>query len=334
MIPKVNCITACLCHYKLGILLFLVLNDIGQTYGGLTINFISSNCGREYSLDVRKSAQIEHKGSDILHDDKCNLGFSKSQVYDDQLICVSGQEIKLDCRTQLEYHAGYIKDNRSDAEKSMTCSNATLDKWCAKSYQNTVYIVIRKAADVTSDVIRLEVYLKDAPSHGPRNALIIFGSFVVMSLILVASQVCRRQSRQGHLESKYDADTGAITMQTGERQTDGDDDTIEGGLTENSDLVSMETTVENVMEKCETCDRQTDGNDDETIKGRITENSDIVSMDTTDENVMEKSEPCAHDSTITGHLETITVERQRKGPPQNKIIVPPPAYDVVLNKKQ
>jgi hypothetical protein len=42
-------------------------------------------------------------------------------------------------------------------------------------------------------------------------------------------------------------------LNLGERQTDGNDDTIEGGLTENSDLVSMETTVENVMEKCETC---------------------------------------------------------------------------------
>jgi hypothetical protein len=43
----------------------------------------------------------------------------------------------------------------------MTCSNATLDEWCAKSYQSTVNIVIRKAAEVTSDVIRLEVYVKD-----------------------------------------------------------------------------------------------------------------------------------------------------------------------------
>ncbi|XP_060565383.1 uncharacterized protein LOC132724533 [Ruditapes philippinarum] len=218
MIPKVNCITACLSHYKLGILLFLVLNNIGQTYGGLTINFISSSCGMEYGLAFHKTAQIEHKGSDILHDDQCNMGFFKNQFTDEQIICVSGQEIKLDCRTILEYHAGYIKDNRSDAEKSMTCSNATLDEWCAKSYQSTVYIVIRKAAEVTSDVIRLEVYVKDAPSHGRRDALIyalpIVG-VVVIALILVAYQVRRRQNRQGYLESKYDADTGAITMQTG-----------------------------------------------------------------------------------------------------------------------
>ncbi|XP_060554997.1 uncharacterized protein LOC132715906 [Ruditapes philippinarum] len=163
----------------------------------------------------------------------------------------------------------------------MTCGNGTLDEWCAKSYQSTVYIVIRKAADVTSDVIRLKVYVKDAPSHGRRDALIyalpIVG-VVVIALILVAYQVRRRQNRQGYLESKYDADTGAITMQTGHQPTSQEDYT---GQTDQQHIMTS-----------------SNGNDNR--------------------NATSGFQPL-----MSGN-----------GPPQNIITVPPPAYDVVVDKKQ
>ncbi|XP_053377421.1 uncharacterized protein LOC128547876 [Mercenaria mercenaria] len=201
----------------LWIVLFLLLNRVQQIYSDITIT--SGSCGEVYDADYYKSVSVEYYGSDLLYANPCSIEFTKYST--DQYLCVSGQEIQLDCDTMLEYHEGFVK-NYISPEKKISCTDmSSLEEWCPSQYQDNIFIVIRKSAVITTDVIRLRVYLKDVPKDDGVSAAALYTAFPIVVVVIVICAVigaCLKTSKlSGGPQAANQTVSGTTNMQAGNR---------------------------------------------------------------------------------------------------------------------
>ncbi|XP_053377430.1 uncharacterized protein LOC128547879 isoform X3 [Mercenaria mercenaria] len=120
-------------------------------------------CGKTYKMAWYKSAYLEYHGSDLLEHNPCSVEFENEESTD-KFICISTQQISIDCETKVEFHHYFIK-RYNQPERKILCHNATLDEWCGDAFPANVFVVIKKPKRHTSDIIKLRVYRKECQGY-------------------------------------------------------------------------------------------------------------------------------------------------------------------------
>ncbi|XP_053377429.1 uncharacterized protein LOC128547879 isoform X2 [Mercenaria mercenaria] len=171
-----------------------------------------------------KSAYLEYHGSDLLEHNPCSVEFENEESTD-KFICISTQQISIDCETKVEFHHYFIK-RYNQPERKILCHNATLDEWCGDAFPANVFVVIKKPKRHTSDIIKLRVYRKELPGDfwdSSVNIAVVTSLPAVIVLVTVVIISCcyyHRKSRVARaMRVQYQTTAGAVTVQTGQGYT-------------------------------------------------------------------------------------------------------------------
>lgn len=184
------------------------------------IRLRNSDCGTRYDADIFQSIYLEYHGSDILTSNPCSVEFNKSSL--EKCLCISAQEISLDCSTKLEYHEYFVK-NYIEPEKRILCNDTTVGEWCSSRYLDNIFVVIRKGQQETFDSIKLRIYLKDVPDSNSSNVTtaVVVGTLVsivvlgVIILLLCLKLKTSRMAAANRQQIVYRTTTGTYNAQTG-----------------------------------------------------------------------------------------------------------------------
>ncbi|XP_060598312.1 uncharacterized protein LOC132752062 [Ruditapes philippinarum] len=189
-------------------------------YADTPITITSRTCGETYDMDMYKNTDVYYDGSDVLYENPCQVQFTKTSY--EQFICIRGDDIRLDCGTELEYHEDFVK-NYINPEVEFSCYDTKKEEWCPSQYQDNIYVVIRKDSRQTTDRIRLRVYLKDVPDDdyptGSLSGIIIL--YIAIPIVFVVMCTClvliiRKRQSATRPPVTYQTTSGAINVQAGQ----------------------------------------------------------------------------------------------------------------------
>jgi hypothetical protein len=85
-----------------------ITTQIFSIFTDTPITITSRTCGETYDMDMYKNTDVYYDGSDVLYENPCQVQFTKSSY--EQFICIRGDDIRLDCDTELEYHEAFVKN--------------------------------------------------------------------------------------------------------------------------------------------------------------------------------------------------------------------------------